>query len=78
MIVHLFEELSEPLSEAQVCGPDLEYDAAFKALEAAALGTPERQSGDVVVAAEPPNWPEVYDAALALARRTRDLRHAVL
>jgi len=78
MIVHLFEELSEPLSEAQVCGPDLEYDAAFKALEAAALGTPERQSGDVVVAAEPPNWPVVYDAALALARRTRDLRLAVL
>jgi type VI secretion system protein ImpA len=76
--VHPFEELSAPVSEAQVCGPDLGYDAAFTALEAAALGTPERQSGNVVVAAEPPNWPEVYDAALALAKRTRDLRLAVL
>ncbi|HUD33997.1 MAG TPA: type VI secretion system protein TssA [Variovorax sp.] len=78
MIVHLLEELSAPLSEDQVCGPDLGYDAAFMALEAAALGTPERQSGDVVVAAEPPDWPDVYDSALELAQRTRDLRLAVL
>lgn len=78
MIVHLLEELSAPLSEGQVCGPELGYDASFMALEAAALGTPERQSGDVVVAAEPPNWPYVYSSALALAKRTRDLRLAVL
>ena len=73
-----FEKLLTPLSEDQACGPDLAYDAAFMALETAALGTPERQSGETVVAAEPPNWPEVYDAALALAGRTRDLRLAVL
>jgi type VI secretion system protein ImpA len=78
MIVHLFEELSAPLSADQVCGPDLGYDTAFTALETAALGTPERHSGDVLVPAEPPNWSEVYDVALALARRTRDLRLAVL
>jgi type VI secretion system protein ImpA len=78
MIVLSFEELLTPLSEDQACGPDLAYDAAFMALETAALGTPERQSGETVVAAEPPNWPEVYDAALALARRSRDLRLAVL
>ena len=47
-------------------------------METAALGTPERQSGNTLLAAEPPNWPGVYDAALALARRTRDLRLAVL
>lgn len=72
------DELLMPLSEGQACGPDLSYDAAFMALETAALGTPERQSGDTVVAAEPPNWPEVYDVALQLAGRTRDLRLAVL
>lgn len=78
MIVLSVEELLMPLSEDQACGPDLAYDAAFMALETAALGTPERQSGETVVAAEPPNWPQVYDATLALAGRTRDLRLAVL
>ena len=72
------EELLAPLSEDQACGPDLAYDAAFVALETAALGTPERQSGETVVAAEPPNWLEVYEVALGLAGRTRDLRLAVL
>ena len=78
MTVLSLKELLTPLSQDQACGPDLAYDAAFMALETAALGTPERQSGETVVAAEPPNWPEVYDAALALAGRTRDLRLAVL
>ena len=62
------KELLTPLSEDQACGLDLAYDAAFMALETAALGTPERQSGETVVAAEPPNWPEVYEAMLALTK----------
>ena len=62
------EELLTPLSEDQACGLDLAYDAAFMALETAALGTPERQSGETVVAAEPPNWTEVYEAPLALTK----------
>ena len=78
MTVFSLEELLTPLSEDQACGPDLAYDSEFMALETAALGSPERQSGDTVVAAEPPNWPEVYEATLALAGRTRDLRLAVL
>jgi type VI secretion system protein ImpA len=78
MTVLSVEELLTPLSEDQACGPDLAYDPAFVALETAALGTPERQSGETVVAAEPPNWADVYGAALELAGRTRDLRLAVL
>ena len=31
-----------------------------------------------MIAAEPPNWLDVYAAALVLAKRTRDLRIAVL
>jgi type VI secretion system protein ImpA len=72
------EELLTPLSESQPCGLDLEYDPAFMALESAARGTPERESDGTLVAAEPPNWMEVCEAALALSRRTRDLRIAVL
>ena len=72
------EELLTPLSEGEPCGADLTYDPAFTALEALASGTPERHSGDTLVAAASPNWPDVHAAALALARRTRDLRVAVL
>lgn len=72
------DELSAPLSPELPCGPNLEYDAAFIALDAAAQGTPERVSGHTVVAAAAPVWSEVHDAALALARRSRDLRVAVL
>lgn len=72
------EELIAPLSEAEPCGPDLEYDAEFMALDIAARGTPERQAGNQILPPEQPEWPGVLEQALALARRTRDLRIAVL
>lgn len=72
------QDLLLPLSPSEPSGPDLSYDPAFSALEALALGRPERQTGEVLVAAEPPVWSEVYEAALALAQRSRDLRVAVL
>jgi type VI secretion system protein ImpA len=59
------------------CGPDLEYDPAFQALNDAAAGKPERQYGDKVYPAEPPDWLTVYEQALDLAARTRDLRVGV-
>ena len=60
------------------CGPDLEYDHAFIALEQAARRRPEQQFGETTVAAEEPNWSEVLDRALALMSRTKDLRVAIL
>ena len=56
------------------CGPDLEYDQEFLALERAALGKPEQQYGDKVFPAEDPVWPTVVELATALMDRTRDLR----
>ena len=72
------DQLLAPLGEAAPCGADLEYDPAFLALEEAARGKPEQQFGDTVIAPEEPDWRVVYDSALALAGRTRDLRVAVL
>ena len=72
------EELLAPLSEDAPCGTDLEYDTAFLALQEGARGKPEQQFGDTLIAAQPPDWREVFDQALSLARRTRDLRVAVL
>lgn len=55
------------------CGPDLEYDNDFLALQQAAAGKPESQFG----AAEPPDWRAVSGMCERLFERTRDLRIAV-
>ncbi|MBV9889351.1 MAG: type VI secretion system protein TssA [Rhizobacter sp.] len=71
------EHLLAPLAADAPCGPDLEYDPAFQAMLEAGAGKPERQYGDKVYPAEPPDWPAVHARALELAQRTRDLRVAV-
>lgn len=63
-----------PLSDEAPCGPDLEYDPAFLALEEAARGKPEQQYGDTLIPAEDPDWRTVDEQARALLTRTRDLR----
>jgi type VI secretion system protein ImpA len=71
------ETLLAPISADAPCGPDLEYDPSFQALLEAGAGKPERQYGDKVYPAEPPDWPLVREHATELAKRTRDLRVAV-
>lgn len=56
------------------CGPDLEYDNDFLALNQAATGKPESTFGP----AEPPDWRSVVEQAEVLLDRSRDLRIAVL
>jgi len=72
------EDLLASLGVDAPCGPDLEYDPAFLALEEAARGKAEQQFGDTVIAAQEPDWRVVHEQASELARRTRDLRVAVL
>jgi type VI secretion system protein ImpA len=71
------EKLLEETSENPPCGPNLEYDPLFLAMEQAAQGKPDQQFGDTVIAAEGPDWPAVKEHALALLPRTKDLRVAV-
>jgi type VI secretion system protein ImpA len=71
------ESLLAPISADAPCGPDLEYDPAFQAMLDAGAGKPERQYGDKVYPAEPPDWQLVHEQAAQLATRTRDLRVAV-
>jgi type VI secretion system protein ImpA len=56
------------------CGPDLEYDQEFLALERATHGKPEQQYGDKVFPAEEPVWVGVQELAASLMDRTRDIR----
>ena len=71
------ESLIQPLADDAPGGPDLEYDPRFTALEQLGAGKPERQYGDTVYPAEPPEWRTVYEQAMALAPMTRDLRIGV-
>jgi type VI secretion system protein ImpA len=56
------------------CGPDLQYDQDFLALEAAARGKPEQQYGTTIIPAEEPDWPGLAKSASALLDRAHDLR----
>lgn len=71
------EKLLADVAEDPPCGPNLEYDAAFLALEQASQGKPEQQFGDTIIPAEEPEWRAVREQALALFARTKDLRVAV-
>ena len=73
------EALAAALPDADApCGPDLEYDPDFIALLVAAAGKPERQSGESLIPAEEPDWPDVRQRAVSLLGRTKDVRLAVL
>ena len=56
------------------CGPDLEYDNDFLALNQAAAGKPESTFGP----AEAPDWRTVVEQSEDLLDRSRDLRIALL
>jgi type VI secretion system protein ImpA len=68
------EDLLQPISAAQPCGNNLEYDADFQALEQTAAGKREQQYGSVIIAAEAPDWLLVERLASGLLKRTKDLR----
>lgn len=71
------EALLEEVAPDAPCGPDLEYDPAFIALEQEAIGKPEVQYGDTITPAVPPDWKVVRRAATELIGRSRDLRLAL-
>lgn len=72
------DTLLNPISLDFPSGPDLEYDPDFMALEQASQGKPERQTGEIIVAAEEPNWVDMKQHAGALFSRTKDLRVAMV
>jgi type VI secretion system protein ImpA len=65
------------ISPQAPCGPNLEYDPVFQALEREALGKAEVQYGSTITPAVPPDWKTVRRMAAELINRSRDLRLAV-
>ena len=72
------EDLLASLGDDAPCGADLEYDPAFLAFGEAAQGKLEQQFGDTVIAAKEPDWRVAHEQAFDVARRTRDIRVAVM
>ena len=68
------ETLLAPVTPAQPCGENLEYDADFQALEQACMGKAEQQFGNTIIPAEPADWNRVEKLAVTLLARTKDLR----
>jgi len=68
------EQLLQQVSEEEPCGANLEYDPDYGALELAARGKEEHSMGDVIVAAEEPDWADVNGKAIDLLARSKDLR----
>lgn len=64
------------LDAEKPAGSGVEYDPDFIALENAQKGKAERQYGDTLIPAEPPDWKTVLEQATAIGCRTRDLRIA--
>lgn len=71
------DHLLAPADSQPPCGPELDYDADFLALERMLLGTPERQYGDTIIPAEGPDFGEVLKLSQRLLGRSRDLRVAI-
>jgi type VI secretion system protein ImpA len=72
------QEWLQPAANGPACGPNLEYDQDFLALEDASRGRPEQQYGDKIIPATEPVWDDVVERAAALLDRSRDLRIAHL
>lgn len=70
------EQLLQEVSAEYPCGENLEYDTDFGDLERATRGKEEHSMGDVVVAAEEPDWADVEARAIELLARSKDLRIA--
>jgi type VI secretion system protein ImpA len=81
------QEWLQPIAPDAPCGPNLEYDQKYLALEDAARGRPETQYGSTadgpdhkpfISPATEPDWRDVVAKASALLDETRDLRVVML
>jgi type VI secretion system protein ImpA len=71
------QSLLQPVTADSPGGAKLDYRQDYLELERAVAGTPERQMGDTILAAEPPDWNAVEKRAVALLKESKDLRVAV-
>lgn len=71
------ESLLQSMGDDAPSGPNLEYEPVFAALELAAQQGEERQAGNEILEAEPPNYVDVIEKATAVMAESHDLRAGV-
>ncbi|TMM54125.1 type VI secretion system protein TssA [Sulfitobacter sabulilitoris] len=71
------DSLLKSIGDDAPSGENLEYEPVYAALELAAQPGEERQSGDAILEAEPPNYADVIEKATAVLVQSHDLRAAV-
>jgi type VI secretion system protein ImpA len=67
------QEYMAPLSDAEPCGPNLEYDPEYVSLLTKMIPKGEAQYGDFVKIPEAPNWREIERDCRRMLSRTRDI-----
>ena len=75
--VRLLDLLLKSISDDAPSGANLEYEPDFAALELAAQYGEERQAGDEILPAKPPNYAEVIEKAGVVLAQSHDLRAAI-
>jgi len=67
------KEYLTSLSETEPCGPSLEYDEEYVALQARMIPKGDAQYGDFVKAPEEPNWREIERECQQMLLRSHDI-----
>jgi type VI secretion system protein ImpA len=73
LISHTPPQWLLPVTDAQPCGPSLEYDADYAVLVARMQRRGEAQYGEFIDTDDAPDWPEVERQCRDLLARTRDI-----
>lgn len=71
------QELLVSINDEAPSGENLEYETIFQEMERAAQPGEEKQAGDEILPAEPPNAKDVIEKATAVLTQSHDLRAAV-
>jgi type VI secretion system protein ImpA len=72
------QALLEPTNDDPPCGPNLEYDPEFVAVDQALRPRPEQLVGEPAAGSAEPDWADIRRRCEALLGRTRDLRLAMM
>jgi type VI secretion system protein ImpA len=67
------QEYLSALFEAEPCGPNLEYDPEYVALQTRMIPKGDAQYGDFVKIPEAPNWGEIERECVRMLSRSRDI-----
>jgi len=67
------QEYLTPLSEAEPCGPNLEYDAEYVTLQTRMIPKGDAQFGEFIKTPEEPNWGEIERECRRMLLRSRDI-----